>query len=243
VGRQRGYLASAAWGLTWRYAVLAGAVVADEYRVNASSLLVAEFAGILALGVVIGLWHRRSRLAALWRALTLAVLVAYLGPAWPGIYPYALVLALALATTEPWIAATRRRRTVSTPAGVVPADERQSPTTWWPPIPAPAAGAPPAWTAARSADGRFLWDGRRWLPASASVPRRRKSPRLLRAGVVLAAVATGAYAVTQNPGVISRSAQAVEQAVAWVHDTVAAHPGSSAPAGGTTAALGNGDLS
>ena len=104
------YLVRTAWGIVWRYGILATAVIVEESIRGVPLVLTAEFAGLAVVGALIGLWHSRSRLAAIWRASILAVVVAYLAPALSPIYGYVIILALALLTLEPVLSVTARRR-------------------------------------------------------------------------------------------------------------------------------------
>lgn len=113
--RLLGYLLRLAWAVLWRFAFLGGAIAVEESGYRPPLLLVAEFAGFAGVGALLGLSRTGSRLAAIWRMVTVAVLVAFLGPAAPPVYPSLLVVALALATLEPFLAASRRRAVLDRP--------------------------------------------------------------------------------------------------------------------------------
>lgn len=168
------YVISLAWGVLWRYGLLVAAIVVKESGYHPPLLQVAVFAGVALTGAVVGVWRSGSRFAAVWRMVTLSVLVVFVAPGLPAVYPYVVVAAVAVATLEPFRAAMRRRRR----------GDRS-----WPAPPAPQAPQPPQpYAPIYSDDGRFLWNGAVWVPlpapvsppqlaaehASAALPPRRR---------------------------------------------------------------------
>lgn len=109
------YLGRVAFGIVWRVAVVLAVVGAAASGYGPPWFVLAAF---IALGVVLGLWHRGWGVARLWRILLLGAGVGYLAPGLP-FYSEALVGSLGIAAIAPWFASLRR------PARVVTREEPQ----------------------------------------------------------------------------------------------------------------------
>lgn len=103
--RRRSRMARASWGILWRFAVVGALLVAAGMRLRPTAAIVA---GVLAVGVVLGLWHRRNGLARLWRAVVLAGCAVYAAPLTP-LYPDVLAGSLGVLSLSPILAAWRAR--------------------------------------------------------------------------------------------------------------------------------------
>jgi len=180
------YVIGLALGLGWRYGLLIAAIVVKESGYHPPLIQVAIFAGAAVTGAVIGAWRSGSVFGAVWRMVTLSVLVVFVAPSLPWVYPYVVVLAIAVATLEPFAAARKRRRRLAAwrrgrdQGAVMP--DAAAPAF---PTPAQQQGAQlPTFPAIYSSDGRFLWNGAAWvrLPAS-NVPGQGWSPAHLPAAV------------------------------------------------------------
>ena len=102
----RGFATRVTWGLLWRHAILLAVLLAAEARAGVPWPAIA---GVLVAGLVLGLWHRRSVVARVWRTLVIAGAAIYVGPMLP-IYPYLLAGSLGALTLSPFLATLRRPR-------------------------------------------------------------------------------------------------------------------------------------
>jgi len=105
VNRQRSVVSSVAWGLAWRYGILAALFIAAQSQAQAPWLLIAA---ILLGGLLLGLWHRRWGLARVWRTAVVAGGAVYVAPLF-SVYPGVLVGSIGALTVAPVLATLRRR--------------------------------------------------------------------------------------------------------------------------------------
>lgn len=96
-----------AWGLLWRYGVLAAVLTWSELHTGPPWLLLLA---VVAVGLVARLHRRHWVLARLWRALVVSAGAVFVGPMVPAAYPDVLVGSLSALTAAPLLAAWRRRR-------------------------------------------------------------------------------------------------------------------------------------
>jgi hypothetical protein len=92
------------WGVAWRYAILAGLFVFAQSRPEKPWLVIL---GVLIVGLLLGLWRRRSGLARLWRTVVVAGGAVYVAPLF-AIYPDVLVGSIGALTLGPLLATWRR---------------------------------------------------------------------------------------------------------------------------------------
>jgi hypothetical protein len=105
VNRRRSVVSSVAWGLAWRYGILAALFIAAQSQAQAPWLLIAA---ILLGGLLLGLWHRRWGLARVWRTVVVAGGAVYVAPLF-SVYPGVLVGSIGALTVAPVLATWRRR--------------------------------------------------------------------------------------------------------------------------------------
>jgi hypothetical protein len=98
-------VSSVAWGLAWRYGILAALFIAAQSQAQAPWLLIAA---ILLGGLLLGLWHRRWGLARVWRTVVVAGGAVYVAPLF-SVYPGVLVGSIGALTVAPVLATWRRR--------------------------------------------------------------------------------------------------------------------------------------
>jgi hypothetical protein len=92
------------WGVAWRYAILGGLFLFAQSRPQKPWLVIL---GVLVVGLLLGLWRRRSGLARLWRAVVVAGGAVYVAPLF-AIYPDVLVGSIGALTLGPLLATWRR---------------------------------------------------------------------------------------------------------------------------------------
>ena len=92
------------WGVAWRYAILGGLFLFAQSRPQKPWLVIL---GVLVVGLLLGLWRRRSGLARLWRTVVVAGGAVYVAPLF-AIYPDVLVGSIGALTLGPLLATWRR---------------------------------------------------------------------------------------------------------------------------------------
>jgi hypothetical protein len=92
------------WGVAWRYAILGGLFLFAQSRPQKPWLVML---GVLVVGLLLGLWRRRSGLARFWRTVVVAGGAVYVAPSF-AIYPDVLVGSIGALTLGPLLAAWRR---------------------------------------------------------------------------------------------------------------------------------------
>jgi hypothetical protein len=92
------------WGVAWRYAILGGLFLFAQSSPQKPWLVIL---GVLVVGLLLGLWRRRSGLARLWRAVVVAGGAVYVAPLF-AIYPDVLVGSIGALTLGPLLATWRR---------------------------------------------------------------------------------------------------------------------------------------
>jgi hypothetical protein len=92
------------WGVAWRYAILGGLFLFAQSRPQKPWLVML---GVLVVGLLLGLWRRRSGLARLWRTVVVAGGAVYVAPLF-AIYPDVLVGSIGALTVGPLLATWRR---------------------------------------------------------------------------------------------------------------------------------------
>lgn len=97
------YLGRVGAGILWRLALLAGVILAAESGYGPPWYVAA---GIVACGLLLGLWHRGWRIARIWRMLIVAASVAYVAPLTPIALP-ATEAGFGIALVAPWLAVRR----------------------------------------------------------------------------------------------------------------------------------------
>ena len=95
-----------AWGLTWRYVLLAALLVTAQGEAQKPWLIIA---GVVVAGLLSGLWRSRRPAATIWRNVVVAGAAVYIAPLF-SFYPLALTGSLGALTFAPVVGGFRRRR-------------------------------------------------------------------------------------------------------------------------------------
>jgi len=157
------YIVGVAWGILWRYAVVASITLAIFSGLRPP---IAALAVSFGVGAVLGLWFRTWWLAAAWRAVVLGWAAGTASSYW--FFPYTVAGALLVVTIEPWLTTRKRhsRRTKVSGIPAAPARALSSGTE-------PAEGPAPLWPRATRGHGGRIRRARAGRAGRSARPSRR----------------------------------------------------------------------